>query len=353
MGKLFGGGKEKSTTQETVTNLPSWVRELQEGYGEDVSWLRDLAKEAYEGGGIGGTPDDPAQWDEAENMIREGGQNFQGGMEELIARLGGKDYESGYTDDVVDTTLAGMQRQADRERLAREGRAASVGGTSNTRAAVGNAVAENLSGMNMAEMEAKLRDEGFRFGSEMDLENAGLTKETLESMLGGGLQTGGAIGGIGDDRLALEQERMDEEQSRLSWLGGMFGQSSPLGIGAGTGTTSGTTTQPKPSTFSQILGAGSTILGGFLSDEQAKEDIVAMEVGLDALKDVKPATYKYKEGMPTDKKGRTAGLMAQDLEHIPGAVSMGIDGYRRVDPYPVLATVVQAVKELDARTGGR
>ena len=90
-----------------------------------------------------------------------------------------------------------------------------------------------------------------------------------------------------------------------------------------------------------------------LIDEQAKEDIVAMEVGLDALKDVKPATYKYKEGMPTDKKGRTAGLMAQDLEHIPGAVSMGIDGYRRVDPYPVLATVVQAVKELDARTGGR
>ena len=345
---MFGGSKETTTTSKT--EIPKWVEDLQKEYGAELGWLRDEAKAAIEGG-AGGVPLRPEQWGEAEGIIRDTGGDYLSGIRDQLGRLG-RDYEDPYLEDVVGTTLAGMDRQAARERLAREGRAAAVGGTSNTRAAVADALAGQLHGMNRAEMEAKLRSDAKRYGDEMTMEDIAASRGLLEGLLGGGMKVGGALGSIGEREFDYETQKANEEKDRLSWLGSMFGQANPLGVGAGTGTTTQTTAQPGPSTFSQILGAGAQVAGAFLglSDEEAKEKIVPMEVGLDALRDVTPATYEYKAGMPTTKKGRTAGLMAQQLEHIPGAVEFGSDGYRRVDPYPVLATVVQAVKELDART---
>lgn len=86
-------------------------------------------------------------------------------------------YESAYTDSVVDTTLAGMQRQAQRDQLARESQGAAIGGTSNTRTAVGNAVAQNLSGMSMAEMEAKLRDNAFNTAAQYGLQEGDMRNQ--------------------------------------------------------------------------------------------------------------------------------------------------------------------------------
>lgn len=86
-------------------------------------------------------------------------------------------YESGYTDDVVDTTLAGMTREAQRAQLERDARAASVGGLSNSRSAVADAVAGQLTGMNMAEMEAKLRDQAFNNAAQFGLEEAGMRND--------------------------------------------------------------------------------------------------------------------------------------------------------------------------------
>lgn len=87
------------------------------------------------------------------------------------------DYESQYTDSVVDTTLAGMARAADRERLARDARSAAIGGTSNTRSSVADAVAQQLTGMNMGEMEAKLRDNAFNTAAGYGLQQAGLEND--------------------------------------------------------------------------------------------------------------------------------------------------------------------------------
>ena len=268
-------------------------------------------------------PDMPEEWQQALDQIEGSGQGWQEMLDMAKGGLG-QDYESGYTDDVVNTTLDGMQRNADREQLERDMRSSSVGGTSNTRAAVGDAVAEQLSGMNMAEMEAKLRDEGFRFGSEMGMKDREQMMDIAGEELGGGLQLGGAIGGVGDKFFDYKNAKGNQKQEALSWMASLYGGGgNTSGAGSGMGSTSQTT--PGPSTFSQILGAGTSILGGFLSDEATKKDIAPMEVGLDALKDVTPSTYEYKEGMPTEKRGRTAGLMAQDLEHIPGAVEIGAD----------------------------
>lgn len=84
----------------------------------------------------------------------------------LTALLGDKDWNLDYTDAVVDTTLSGMQRQAERDRLLREGRQAATGGISNTRSAVEDALAKNLTAESMAEVEARLRDDAQRFATD-------------------------------------------------------------------------------------------------------------------------------------------------------------------------------------------
>ena len=378
-----GGSKTTTTTVDPWKNMPGWMKEayqkdaaFREGMLDEGKAISDEMRENpreilgpsdLETGALDELMRGQSEADRLSG-IAEGTLGLEG--ESGIDPGGYKDrYMSEYTDDVVDTTLAGMDRQAQRDQLARDSRAAAVGGTSNTRAAVGDAVAKNLSGMSMAEMEAKLRDEATRFGTDAGFKEADFREDQFQSGLdfdmgqsdlardlaGDEVSRSGIVGagmsGLGELERILGQQGIDTEFSNdkdaLSWLGGLFS-----GTGGSKGPTGRTETseQPRPSTFSQILGAGTAIGGSILSDERAKEEIVPMDVGLDALKDVTPATYKYKEGMPTDKKGRQAGLMAQDLEHIPGAVTKGDDGLRRVDPYPVLATVVQAVKELDART---
>lgn len=86
-------------------------------------------------------------------------------------------YENQYTDDVVNTTLAGMTREQQRAQLERDARAASVGGLSNSRAAVADAVAGNLSQMSMAEMEAKLRSDAFNTAANYGLQETDMRNQ--------------------------------------------------------------------------------------------------------------------------------------------------------------------------------
>jgi hypothetical protein len=250
---------------------------------------------------------------------------------------------------VVATTLAGMQRQADRDRLAREGQAAAVGGLSNTRAAVADAVAGQLTGMNMAEMEAKLRSEGLRWGQEQDLAETDLANQIGGQMFDRGVTTSGALGSIAEQERALEQAQLDANREggkdALSWLSSLFSgtqyDKGPVG-------STQTSTQPTASPFQNILGAGASLAGAWLqSDEDVKENIAPVEgSALDKLRDLRVVEYDYKPGYGhTDK--RTTGLIAQDLEKagITGAVRQR-EGTREVDAYTVLATVVGAVQEL-------
>jgi hypothetical protein len=363
-------------------------------------------------------------------------------------------YTSGYTDDVVNTTLAGMQRTADRERLAREGRAASVGGTTNTRAAVGDAVAQQLTGMNMAEQEATLRDQGFRTAIEgaqgeakLELDRAraydtfantglsrgsllddlaktgisrGLGMDTLantdlsragaqgditadELKLGefyrglssddlsragamedlgrfgldigettadlyGEYATGAAGRGVneaamygtyGDKAREIAQAEIDAEHNAgrdaYGWLGDLFNTTQynkgPVGGTTTTKTkTTGSNQTPGASPFSQIVGGATAIMGAAqMSDENAKEDITPFGRALDDIRAIVPRDYRYKPGLG-HVTGPTRGLIAQEVSHIPGAQVRMQDGHLGVDSYPVLATVVRAVQELDART---
>lgn len=366
-------------------------------------------------------------------------------------------YTSGYTDDVVNTTLAGMTRAADRERLGREGRAAAVGGTTNTRAAVADAVAQQLTGMNMAEQEAKLRDQGFRTaiegaqgeagleldrgklydtlaqtgmdrasildtlaktgmdrgmnldklvgrelekvesqrgltadelktgeflrglssdeldrsGAMLDIGKLGLdTGETMASLYdkyasgasARGLGEAGLLASYGETNRGLNQAQIDEDynakKNAHGWLADLFsGTQYNKGPTGGVTTSKGTTTAqtPTPSPFSQIAGTAAQAAGAYLataSDERVKDDITPVGDALAALREVTPSDYHYKPGFG-HVEGPTRGLVAQHLTHIPGAVIRDEGQPLHVDPYPVLATVVRAVQQLDLQMNPR
>lgn len=354
MSSLFKPKMQTSTqVSDPYATMPDWMKAAFERDDEFRQGILD------KGAGIAGTlEDDPRQIlglsggeENARELLWDDYDEAEGRSKALLAGLPGG-YEDRYTDDVVDTTLAGMQRQAERERLARDGRAAAVGGTSNTRSAVADAVAGQLTGMNMAEMEAKLRSDATRWGAETGLAETELADNIGSGIFNRGVTTSGALGSIAEQERALEQAQLDENRNApkdaLSWLSSLFsGTQYDKGP---TGSTS-TSSQPGNSPFQNILGAAASLGGAWLqSDEDVKDDITDTEgSALDKLRDLRVAEYDYKPGYGhTDK--RTTGLIAQDLEQagITGAVRMR-DGVREVDSYAVLATVVQAVQELDRR----
>ncbi len=350
---MGGGSKQTTTKNNPWEDMPEWQRQA---YEDDADFRKALLAQGQ--GVADQLASDPrnvlgpsaGERQGLETMLAAGGRAQD--LSDIASGRLGQDYESAYTDDVVDTTLAGMERERQRQRLIEDSRAAAVGGTSNTRAAVSQAVGDTLSGMNMAQMEGQLRDQGHRFGSEMGLKEAQLADSMATSELARGGVLGSAQSGYGELERSLSQQQMDAQrnagQEAYSWLGNLFagtnGQKGPHA-------TTQTTTQPGQSGFSSILGAASSLGGMFMmSDENVKHDITDQGgSALDKLKGLSAKEYEYDEGFG-HTKDRTTGLMAQDIERagITGAVKE-IDGVKQVDPYPVLATVVQAVKELEAK----
>ena len=370
MGSLFKSGSSTQKTKvDTFKGLPKFLKEqLAAESGIRMDILEDAIAEADR---LGSDPREILQQRGYEVAALD---NVMAGIDqqELIGDqaldAAGFDtgelrqgYENEYTDDVVDTTLANMDRKQARDLMLADSRAAAIGGTSNTRASVEQAMLKSMGNMDRAEMEAKLRSGAFDTAAGLGLEEA--NTELARSGLLDDLATSGFtrdvagadwLKGYGEEGRVLDQAQKDADRSAtseaLTWLSSIFSGAQGTQTNQNSSITSAEVATP--SKFSQIMGGVSTIAGvaGMLSDADSKEDIVPMEVGLDALKGVTPVTYKYRDGAPTDKKGRTAGLIAQELEHIPGAVERGDDGYLRVDPYPVLATIVQATKDLDRRT---
>jgi hypothetical protein len=346
MSGLFKSKPQTTTVEnDPWKNMPDW---LKDAYEKDVGDRQDLLDRADQEGpreieGINET--EQGSFDDFMQRFKQ--QQELG--DSASGMLPGGGYEDKYVGDVVDTTLAGMERQAQRDQLARDSRAASVGGTGNTRAAVGDAVAGQLTGMNMAEMEAKLRSDATKWGAGMNLEEAGLRDQFANSGLERALQGLGIGQAFGEKERSIDQQQNDAGREHIGWLADLLAGTS--GMKGPTGST-GTTTQPGNSPFQNILGAGASLGGAWLmSDERVKENIEDADDALSKIRKLGAREYDYKDGFG-HTEDRTTGLMAQDIESagITGAVRE-FGGVKHVDPYPVLATVVQAVKELDRRVG--
>jgi len=322
-------------------------------------------------------------------------------------------YESRYTDDVVESTLANMERQAQRDAMERESAAAAVGGTTNSRMAVGQSVADVNTNLAMAQTEAELRDAAYRsaveagmseaeardaadrasedfrlqnvdrqmqgidmgdsalrFSTQTELDEMGLAQEEarlLNDLASASQQraSAGAAGlqAYGEAERALEQQQLDAirnapveglQVSQSAYSAGIGNQVLPPG-----GTTTGTTTTPGPSIGEQVLGAGVALGGAALgnpaivgSDRRMKEDEREAGDNLEKVRRLNPYSYRYRKGFG-HTEDRTTGLMADDVRGagIEGGV-VNVGGIDHVDTYAVLATIAGAVRELDGRLAG-
>lgn len=354
---MGGGTRETKTIQNPYEGLPQWVKDY---YKRDIrrteeniavaepirDWLAENPRVIMDM-----SPHEKA----AVARVLQQGDESGLMLDDARDMIGGDMFESAYTDDVVDTTLEGMQREAARNTVLRGASEAAVGGLGGTRGAVADALAQELTGRNMAEMEAKLRDQAHRFGVDSGFTGAGLLADLSTADMDRALKVASTQGSYGAMERELEQAQADAERTAgrdaHSWFTDVFNASRQL---PATGGGTQTKTEPGPGLFSQLLGGAATAAGIWakLSDVRAKDDIeVSDDDALDKLRDLSTYSYRYKPGYGHTPE-RTSGLMAQDLERsgIPGAVHERPDGMKEVDPYPVLATVVAAVRELDDRT---
>lgn len=86
-----------------------------------------------------------------------------------------------------------------------------------------------------------------------------------------------------------------------------------------------------------------------LSDKRLKEDIKDVEGALRAISDIRPVTFHWKDERKKDM-GRQIGLLAQNLRDVyPEVVHESEDGSLSVSYGPLVAPLISAVQELDAR----
>jgi hypothetical protein len=86
------------------------------------------------------------------------------------------------------------------------------------------------------------------------------------------------------------------------------------------------------------------------SDERLKTDIVSFGRGLEAIRGLEPVTHRWNEESGLDAEGWYTGFIAQNVqENIPEAVGCDSRGYLTLVDRAILATIVNSIKELDAR----
>lgn len=86
-----------------------------------------------------------------------------------------------------------------------------------------------------------------------------------------------------------------------------------------------------------------------VSDERLKDVTGGFKRGLREVRNLNPILYKWLPGSGMDVNGEYAGITAQNVQQsIPEAVSAGPDGYLALQDRPLIMTLINAVKELDA-----
>jgi hypothetical protein len=103
------------------------------------------------------------------------------------------------------------------------------------------------------------------------------------------------------------------------------------------------------------FGAGTLVTDGSgnispTSDERLKQAIVPFNRGLDAILAINPIRYRWTPESGMESHGTYAGFSAQNVQSaIPEAVGQmpGPEGYRTLMDRPILAALVNAIKELN------
>jgi len=127
-------------------------------------------------------------------------------------------------------------------------------------------------------------------------------------------------------------------------------------IGIGTTTPTAQLTTTGTVRFSALSGAGSNLIVDSLgnvtvsSDERLKNIDNQFTRGLDAIMQINPITYHWKSSTGYDTLNAYTGFSAQNVQlAIPEAVGTSSSGFLNLADRPIIAALVNAVKEIGAK----
>ena len=318
---------------------------------QDMARQRDLAMQgigdqAARAGAFGGSRHGVAEG-EAHRGFADAAANMAGGLRHqgfdtasgLMQQDMNRGMQAGLANQGVDAQIATMNPQ-----LAQQAGLANMGAQNQmNQFNAGNmqqAGLANMGAMNqMGQFNAGQMQQAALANQSADLQgmnlglqgmNLGMTGANLMGQMGNqqfnqGMQGAQGLGQFGDLFRGINQQGLDAEWMLPQQQQQIRNEAIGLGMGMNT-------SQQRPDTMGQLIGAGGAVLGGmakggvgFFSDRRLKENIV--EFGLEPMTGLPWYEFSYL-GDPR----RFRGVMADDVERFfPAAVHTRDDGYKEVD----------------------
>lgn len=235
-----------------------------------------------------------------------------------------------YQQDVIDASVAQMNRQREIARVGEQAELAKRGAFGNERRGVYEAERQAAYGLGRDQMIADLMQQGYSQAQAATMAQLGQSQSAAQQAAAGYTQLGGLEQATEQARLdALYQEFLREQNLPYQQLAGLTGAAS------GIPTTVSETKSQKPGIF-DYLTLGATFAS---SDRRLKKNVKH----IDTVDGIKFYTWEWNE--TADQIGvsgdRTVGVIAQELEAVyPELVVEGSDGYLRVN-YGGLAVKLQ------------
>lgn len=288
-----------------------------------------------------------------------------------------------FQQDVIDGTVAEMERARQVAGVADRGRAAAASAFGGTRQAVQDAETNAGYDRNMFNAVANLRSAGFdkavgqyntdygqqlqagQFNNAAAGQNYNQGQNYATTLAGLGQQDVTNEAAANQAAFQLANAEMDRERGNIEARAeeGRYGQTYPLqaistqaningALAPALSTT--TTTSPGPSVWGTLASAAGSAAGAYArSDERVKENIEDLnpEGVLGAFASIPTKSYDYKPEFAGPYKGRRDGFMAQDYARAFNEDSpVDHEGVKVVDIPQVMGRLVAAVKGLEART---
>lgn len=319
----MGSKKTKTTSQQTTTPTnPAWVNSALQGYtGQIGQWAQNTNAQDLV---AGASPLQQQAFQQAQGMTTSPLFGQAAGIAQGAVNNGSiQSFMSPYTQNVVDTTLAGYDQNAGMQQAQLAAKGAANKGFGGSRFGVAEGVLGGQLAQGRAAAEAQLRDQAFQnaAGLYSDAQGRNLSAAGLLGSLGSaqgaeGRANTGLLADLGGVQRGIDANYRTADLSMLQALGQLYGQGQ-YGLFQGQNSSGTSTSKENPgllSTVGQVAQIGSS-LASLFSDRRLKRNIVPLGKGWYAY------NYIWSDEVEV-------GVMADEQ---PQAASVGPGGFLVVD----------------------
>lgn len=242
---------------------------------------------------------------------------------------------AGFQGNVIDPTMAAMERRFAQERVGEQGNVIGSGAFDSSRRAVFEGEREASRDVAMAQTMADLQRQGYDAAAAQTMAQLAAQQAGQSGAASGLMGVGATEMGLGATQLEGQYgEFMRQEQDPYQRLSALTG-----GAGAIPGGYGATTESKKPGLF-DYLTLGATAASAFASDIRLKTNI--RSAGKIGNVNLYEWDWNDEGKRVADPAQPTFGVMAQELQEThPQHVQIGPDGFMRVD-YKGLAAELEA-----------